>query len=77
MPLRQLLRHTTEDAWLNQILMAAGRAANESVEQTVVESCEQRRREAATGQQSVRLGFSYKAPTGSTLAWVALGGKSE
>lgn len=74
MPLRQLLRHTAEDVGLHQILMAAGRAANKPVEQTVVEPCKQRRREAATSQQSVGFGFSYKAQTGSTSAWVALGG---
>lgn len=60
-PLGQLASNATENGWCNQILMAAGLATDESIEQTIVESGKKRRSEAAAGKEGMRRSFSYNS----------------
>lgn len=60
MPLGQLASNAAENGWCDQILVTARLTTDESIEETVVETSEERRREAAAGEEGVGRGFSYK-----------------
>lgn len=59
-PLGQLASNAAENGWCDQILVTARLTTDESIEETVVETSEERRREAAAGEEGVGRGFSYK-----------------
>lgn len=59
MPLSQLAGNAAENRWRNQILVPAGLTTHETIEKTIIETSEERRSEAATGEEGVGRSFSY------------------
>lgn len=59
MPLCQTTSDTTEDGGGNEVLVGARFSANESVEESILESSKKRRGEAAGGEERMGCGFSY------------------
>ena len=75
MPLRQVSGHATQNGRSNEVLVAAGLAANKPVKEAVLKTCQQGGSEAASGEKRMGCGLSYG--TGSTFSkrsqWAANG----
>lgn len=58
MPLREFARNAAENRWSDQVFVATGLAADEAVEEAVLEASEEGRGQATAGEEGVRGGFS-------------------